>query len=417
MNSSAALSIYVHYPFCNHICKFCAFNKYPLSSRRQTFNLTIYATELRHKLAEYRRSNIVESIRSVYFGGGTPSLAPELVEIVLKELTQAGLPVVNDTEVTFEANPASLSDVQMLADIGVTRISLGVQSLTSDIHLKYFNRDHTASQARYALETLVENRRLFRDGFTFDLMFNNPVVIDEVETPHDIREEIEVALPFVQSGGHLSIYELTVESGTPLASDVRRGRTVMPSEDALSNSYEALIASLHKAGLRQYEISSFAKAGMYGRHNFSFWMGCDVLNIGPGAHGRITLPDDKYRSRNILDPHRWAEQVIHKGTGEARRDGLRVSWLKELVFLGLRTEVGLSLARFKALSGSDLMGYLDRDALRRLLADGFLKHESARAPPDDIPEEFRGDYRGTSLCATPRGRAVLDLLLPELFSV
>lgn len=272
-----ALSIYVHYPYCSRICTFCAFNKYEISKGiDESVLLNSCSKELEHNLALHEAVSSSKRVRSVYFGGGTPSLCPRLVDHLLQKLRNSGYSLEN-AEVTLEANPTSLPEVKYLSQIGVTRVSLGVQSLVNNEQLRKFNREHSTAQSVQALERLAIDRILLADGFTFDLMFSNPVTDRLRQDITSLSKELQVALPFAEMGGHLSLYELTVEKGTPLAADVRTGVVVMPDNDKTADEYEAAVGNMQSHGFDHYEVSSFAQPGRYGRHNFAFWMHEDLV--------------------------------------------------------------------------------------------------------------------------------------------
>lgn len=270
------LSVYVHYPYCSRICSFCAFNKYKLPQSLDNQALFHrYRRELSYNLAKYSQAGF-DDIRSVYFGGGTPSLAPQLVSEILSQIRQDGFSIT-DAEITIEANPTSLPDVQYLQSLGVTRVSLGAQSLVSDTQLRDFNREHTARDSILSLERLSRDKHYLADGFSFDLMFGLPLSKSPDCQTDAFNKEVQVAIPFALDGGHLSLYELTVEHGTPLSKSVRQGSTVMPDEDDRADQYQNAIESLTSQGFDHYEVSSFALPGHYSRHNMAFWMHDDLV--------------------------------------------------------------------------------------------------------------------------------------------
>lgn len=277
---SRPLSIYVHFPYCSKICSFCAFNKYRLPRELNHGELSrSFRKELAYNLNQYKNVSSNRAIRSVYFGGGTPSLSPTLVSEVLDELYINGFVTASETEVTLEANPTSLPDIRYLQNLGVTRVSLGVQSLLDDDQLYRFNREHSGGDSRSALDRLVHDRALLSDGFSFDLMFGNP--LKNIEKNKDmavpLHDELALALPYAKIGGHLSLYELTVERGTPLSKQVTSGEVMMPEQDDNADEYELAVEKMSANGFDHYEISSFALPGHYGRHNLSFWMHEDLV--------------------------------------------------------------------------------------------------------------------------------------------
>lgn len=432
------LSIYVHYPYCSQICTFCAFNKYRLPRALEdehTRLLHAYQVELRHGLryllSQHRHVSSAREIRSVYFGGGTPSLfariVPELLSTIRSEYGAYRLS--DDAEITIEANPSSLPPVQDLTNSGVTRISLGVQSLTNSKRLKAFGREHDAQGAIAALDRLVADRHLLPQGFTFDLMFGNPN--DRRTEPMTVsarlaewRSELHRALPYAQIGGHLSLYELTLEHGTPLAREVKAGKLSMPSSDSNADEYELAASTMTAAGFDHYEVSSFAAQGRQSRHNMAFWMGEDLLGIGPGAHGRLRSAicaneleaSTAVRTRNIREPRRWAAQVAQSGHGTARIDNLTASELaQEIIAVGLRTSHGVSEANLKGLTRRHMGDELDAEAVTSLIESGLLTQGQSEDAPT-VPPEWQQWYKaGTAvLRATARGRSVLDLLTPQI---
>lgn len=281
----APLSIYVHFPYCSQICSFCAFNKYKLPTTLDHADLyKSYVAELLYNLSHYLRNSDRRTIRSIYFGGGTPSLSPRLVQHVIDCVKSHGFQLDERCEVTLEANPSSLPDLTLLSDLGVTRVSLGVQSLVNDKQLRKFNREHSVMQSREALDRLVAGKEtgLLQDGFSFDLMFGNPIDQSPDQHYHNVKttfsRELQAAVPYAEIGGHLSLYELTLEHGTPLQKSVCSGQVVMPDQDSNAEEYEEAVTLMTAKGFDHYEISSFALPSRYSRHNFSFWMYEDLVS-------------------------------------------------------------------------------------------------------------------------------------------
>ena len=428
------LSIYVHYPYCSQICTFCAFNKYRLPKTATLDNdhkrlLDAYKKELRHglrKLALDSGASVRRQVRSVYFGGGTPSLFPELVPELLHVLADEfwSCELADDAEITLEANPTSLPPVTQLAERGVTRISLGVQSLGHSARLKSFNREHDVRGALHALDRLVHDRDHLKHGFTFDLMFGNPLTT-RLGRPslEDWSKELDRAIPYAKMGGHLSLYELTLEHGTPLARDVKAGRAEMPNDDSRADEYDLAVSAMTSAGFEHYEVSSFCLPGHQSRHNMAFWMGDDLLGIGPGAHGRLatisTSTEGAIRTRNVREPRRWAAQVDDVGHGIAKIDRLSATnYAQEMVAVGLRTLAGVSDANMQNLAGRGLADELDMEAVSSLVDQGYLEHTCTNNGSDalEVPAEWRAWYKRDThtLRTTTRGRSVLDLILPQI---
>ncbi|BFZ58052.1 hypothetical protein PYCC9005_005110 [Savitreella phatthalungensis] len=392
----AAKSIYVHYPYCAKLCSFCAFNKYRVRDDHDVL-LDAYKVELKRAIQSGQQ------IRSVYFGGGTPSLFPQLVPEILTELSRLGCEVKAATEVTLEANPNSLPNIRDLAENGVTRLSLGVQSLTNSDRLRVYNRDHDVSIALKALDRLVANRHLLRHGFSFDLMFANPG-----ESLAAWDREITAAVSYAQVGGHISLYELTVERGTPLARAIARKELALPDSDTIADQYDLATRAMTQAGLVGYEVSSFAVPGHESLHNSAFWLGEDLLGIGPGAHGRHTI-EGLHRTRNIAEPRLWVSNVQQHGHGMAKIDNLSdEEFAHERIAVGLRTIWGVPYDHFGR--------YLDPEVIRLMCDSGLVTQEPlSETTLRSVPLEWRTAIRGTKMLrATSRGRAVLDMLTPQI---
>ncbi len=321
---------------------------------------------------------------SIFFGGGTPSLmAPEAVAAVV-DRARALFPASNDLEVTLEANPTDAEAQRFagLAAAGVTRLSLGVQSL-DDAALKFLGRSHSGAEARRAVALAARHF----ERLSIDLIYARPG-----QTVSDWTGELVWAL---ESGfEHISPYQLTIEPGTAFGRAVARGVWTPPDEDLAADLYEATQSVLGQAGFEAYEVSNHAR-GVAARsvHNLHVWRGGDYLGIGPGAHGRLTL--DGVRTATVA--HRGvADYVAGVGAGTpwAERTALSpVEAAEEKVLLGLRTVEGVPLAVLAELQMSPAGG-----RLADLIADDFLTLSDGR------------------VAATARGRPVLDGVLKSLLT-
>ncbi|KAI8898286.1 hypothetical protein BC833DRAFT_590505 [Globomyces pollinis-pini] len=295
-SSRRLISIYVHYPYCTSKCTYCNFNKYTLPANLNYLRLEkAYLTDLTHDLSELDQTK--QTINSIYFGGGTPSLAkPTLVENILKLLfIDLNFKPAVDLEVTLEANPTRL-EAQSLKDFkaaGVNRLSLGIQSLDND-DLKFFGRDHNVNEALQAI-TLAQS--LF-ENVSLDFIWGRPG-----HTTDQWELELSQILSF--GANHLSLYQLTVENGTPLAKLASKSsnRNLFPCEDTLVDMFQLTQELTQRGGYGQYEVSSYAKDGLSSnrsKHNQGYWNGNDYIGIGPGAHGRLFKADNiRYRTYRV----------------------------------------------------------------------------------------------------------------------
>ena len=377
------LALYIHWPFCLAKCPYCDFN----SHVRERIPEARFRAALLSELGWEAARLGPRPLGSIFFGGGTPSLmAPETVFRLIEAAT-GYFPPLPEIEITLEANPTSVEAGKLAAfrEAGVSRLSLGVQSL-DERALGFLGRRHSAMEARAAL---AEARREF-SRVSFDLIYARPG-----QTVASWREEIAEALAL--GPDHLSLYQLTIEPGTPFAARHARGEIVLPAAETGEALYEATEAEAARRGLLSYEISNYARPGAESRHNLAYWRYADYAGIGPGAHGRITLGGRLIATRRRRAPEAWAERVEAAGFGSDEEEPLSPAARgREMLLMGLRLAEGVDGARFAARVGLPLAEALEPAALEDMLGEGYLA------------------WRGESLIATKAGRLRLDALLPRL---
>lgn len=375
------LAIYIHWPFCLSKCPYCDFNSHVRSSVDQPRWREALLTELSY-MAERTRG---QKVRSVFFGGGTPSLMPAQTVSALIDRMQALWPVAPDVEITCEANPTS-AEASVFRDFkaaGVGRISLGVQAL-DDAALRFLGRGHSASEALKALEMAAS---IF-PRYSFDLIYARPG-----QTPDAWASELERALGY--TAGHLSLYQLTIEPGTAFAHAYRRGDVVLPDEETAAALYTLTGYLVGERGLHAYEVSNYARPGEESRHNLAYWQGDDYVGIGPGAHGRIRK--ERIATATLKSPERWLESVENNGHGLENWQTLaRADDAAERLMMGMRLASGIDYAAFQAKTGYDLRDYLRPEKIAFYTQAGLL---------ENTPNALR---------ATPRGRLLLTSLTAEL---
>ena len=372
--------IYVHWPFCLAKCPYCDFNSHVGGE----VDHARWAHPLVAEIERYAEEIGPRALRSIFFGGGTPSLmAPETVAAVIERATACFAPA-SDLEITLEANPTSseAGRFRALRAAGVNRVSLGVQAL-DDAALRFLGRAHTAAEALAAVDLAA---RLFA-RHSFDLIYARPG-----QTVAAWAAELTRAL--AHADGHLSVYQLTIEPGTRFELLQRTGALVMPAGDVQADLYELTQERLAGAGLPAYEVSNHARAGEACRHNLLDWRAGDWLGIGPGAHGRLDLDGARVATEAWRLPKAWLERVERGGSGERTRVTLtRAEQAEELLVMGLRLSEGVDLARLEAIAGAGPDHLFDRAALERLIGDGLLERREGR------------------LAATAAGRQRLNALL------
>ena len=363
-------AIYIHWPFCAAKCPYCDFNSHVAAS----IDHAAWREAYRKEIAWYAARTPGRTVTSIFFGGGTPSLMEaETVQAVIDTVAEHWQ-VAPDVEITLEANPTSIEQSRFAAfrTAGVNRVSVGVQAL-NDADLKFLGRQHDHKEARQALEIA---KKIF-DRFTFDLIYARPN-----QSVHSWRQELEQALQI--AGDHLSLYQLTIEEGTPFHLRHARGEFSVPEQDDAGELYEVTQEIMAVAGLPAYEVSNHARPGQESRHNLTYWRYGDYVGIGPGAHGRLTLGGAKQGTRGHRAPAIWLERVARNGHGghpfEAIDAGKRFS---EALMFGLRLREGISLAKLAMESGRTVDRLFDAEKVAKLCAEGLLEDvaDNIRATP------------------------------------
>ncbi|NXI34146.1 RSAD1 protein, partial [Galbula dea] len=378
------------WPYCRKRCSYCNFNKYVVPAVDEVAVGTCLVQETRTLL----RLSQVQSITSVFFGGGTPSLAsPRTIAAVLEAIAGAAqLPI--GAEVTLEANPSS-ADTLRLAGFraaGVNRLSIGVQSL-DDAELLLLGREHTAAEARRAVEAA---RGLFPGQTSLDFIFGLPG-----QSRGTWARALEEALGLCDD--HISLYQLTLERGTALAAQVWSGALPTPPQDFLADMYQTACTMLVAAGFRRYEVSNFARKGAFSTHNLSYWRAEQYIGVGPGAHGRFVPWGEGSHSREAriqtLEPDDWMREVQSQGHGTRKRVALSpLEQLEEVLALGLRTDEGITHERWGHFSP-----HLSLEAIFGVPGEAKTLEQQGWLVLDN------GGLR-----CTWEGLALLDSLLPDL---
>ncbi len=349
--------VYVHWPFCAAKCPYCDFNSHVRHGAVDEAGLvTAYARELAHM----RNLTGARSVTSIFFGGGTPSLmAGSTVAAILATIDHLW-GVADDTEITLEANPSS-ADATRFADYraaGVNRLSVGVQSLR-DHALKTLGRLHDAAEARQAVALA---RSIFEE-ISFDLIYARPG-----QTVDEWQIELKEALGF--AADHLSLYQLTIEPGTPFFDLHRTGKLSVPGDDEAEIFYQETLGVTDRHGLPAYEISNHARPGSECRHNLVYWRQNDYAGVGPGAHGRIDTASGRLATAATQIPEIWREAVERHGHGLATSQILNVEeQADEMLVMGLRLAEGIDADRYRQLSGRPL----NQRKIAELQALGFVE--------------------------------------------
>ncbi len=318
--------IYLHIPFCKQACAYCNFH-FATSLHHKQAMVQALQQEIRLRV-DYLAGEVVDTI---YLGGGTPSLLAIEELKTLLETIRTSYAVSAQAEITLEANPDDINEVQLQQwkAVGINRLSIGVQSFREE-DLQWMHRAHNAHQS---LEALRLSKQYF-DNITIDLIYGVPGLSNE-----DWKKNIENALSL--NIPHLSCYALTVEPKTPLEKQIRTQQKQAVDPDTQAVHFLTLIDRLEKAGFRQYEISNFAKPGFESKHNQSYWQGKSYLGIGPSAHSY----NGTSRQWNVANNQQYIS-AIEKGTIPFEIETLTPQQqCNEYIMTALRTDQGIQLER------------------------------------------------------------------------
>jgi oxygen-independent coproporphyrinogen-3 oxidase len=367
-----AFGVYLHWPFCLSKCPYCDFNSHvrhaPIDEQR-------FARAFAREIETTAARAPDRCVSSIFLGGGTPSLMqPQTVGAILDAVAKHWR-VADDAEVTLEANPTSVEATRFRGyrAAGVTRVSLGVQAL-DDASLKALGRLHTA---REALDAVAIARTAF-DRYSFDLIYARPD-----QTPQMWADELKLAIS--EAAEHLSLYQLTIEEGTPFFGLHAAGKLKTPDEATARALYDVTQDVCTQHGLPAYEISNHARPGAECRHNLVYWRGEEYAGIGPGAHGRLDIDGTRHAISTEKRPEAWLMRVESTGHGVVTDDLLNSEErADEFLLMGLRLSEGIDPRRYAALSGRTLdphrIAVLREEGAITVDADGRLKVTQAGFP-------------------------------------
>jgi oxygen-independent coproporphyrinogen-3 oxidase len=356
-------SLYLHIPFCHTRCHYCDFNTYAgiLPLREPYVRALLTEIELAGKLAQ-QADGLPRRSRTIFFGGGTPSLLTVAQITRLLNACRKAFAVEEDAEITLEANPGTLS-LQQLAGLhaaGVNRLSIGAQSFDAEL-LTALGRIHSPGDIVQAL------RNARTAGFTsinLDFMFGLPG-----QTMRHWQKTLDQALALHPE--HFSLYSLIIEEGTPFYTWTHEGRITPADEDLCADMYEYADERLQREGYENYEISNWALPGHQSRHNLTYWQNLPYLGMGAGAHSCF----GSRRFSNILDPQEYINLLEKQQRPEAESETIdRVQEMSETAFLTLRTAQGLHLPAFEERFAEPFTHFVG-DRLRIVEEAGLLEQE------------------------------------------
>lgn len=315
--------IYIHIPFCKQACYYCNFHFSTLHNNMPEMLDAII------KEASMQKNYLTEKIETIYFGGGTPSIYSVLdIKKIIEHLNQI-FSIVEDVEITLEANPDDISEEKLIQwkEIGINRLSIGIQSFVEE-DLKWMNRAHNSFQALNCLQLATE----YFNNITVDLIYGTPYLTNE-QWKKNIDTVVQLNIP------HISCYALTVEPKTVLHTLIQKNKLPNINVEQQAQHFEILTNTLSKAHYEHYEISNFAKTGFRSKHNSSYWQGKHYLGLGPSAHSFNGISRQWNNSNNTLYLKSIAQNIVPFEIEILTTQ----QQLNEYIMTSLRTIEGISL--------------------------------------------------------------------------
>lgn len=368
---------YIHIPFCAQQCTYCDFHFSTTFDTYRSQMIAAICTEIQLRKTE----NEQQSIATIYFGGGTPSIltSQELEQLIGTIAQHYHLSAA--VEITLECNPddCSLEHLTAWKRIGISRLSIGIQSFQSE-QLAWMNRTHSGEEAKTAVQLA---RQVGFNEISVDLIYGLPDLSAE-----DWRKQLQQVIAL--GVDHISAYCLTVEQKTTLAAWVKSGKIRPLSDDLQSEQFELLVTELAANGFEQYEISNFANKQRYSKHNTAYWQGIPYVGVGPSAHGF----DGNTRYWNKANNAQYMQSLAKNELLETLETLSLTDQFNELIMLGLRTKWGVNKSQLVELQP---------------LTDQWLRQKNQYLAQDMLIETE------THLLLTHAGRLLADAIAADLF--
>ncbi|MFY8182344.1 MAG: radical SAM family heme chaperone HemW [Flavobacterium sp.] len=337
--------IYIHIPFCKQACHYCDFH-FSTSLKKKGEMVLALAKEIEMRKSEFQD----EVVETIYFGGGTPSILTIedlrfLIDAVFKNYK-----VVENPEITVEANPDDLSKERIieLSNNRINRLSIGIQSFFED-DLKMMNRAHNSEEAKECLEIATQ----YFENISVDLIYGIPEMSNE-----KWLQNIETALSF--NIPHISSYALTVEPKTALHKFIQKGIIPQPDDEVAQEHFQILVDKLSENDFIHYELSNFGKENYFSKNNSSYWLGKKYIGIGPSAHSF----DGEKRSWNVSNNTLYLKSIQENKLPSETEILSKTDRYNEYVMTGLRTIWGISLDRIQTEFGTTYLDYLNQQAAK-----------------------------------------------------
>lgn len=360
-----SISIYIHWPFCLSLCPYCDFNSYIGGKVDHDRWLEVFKIELAHFAPIIRG----KEVKSIFFGGGTPSLMQAyVVEGIIDKIAELGI-LSESCEITLEANPTSfeIGKFREFKAAGVNRVSLGVQALNAE-DLLLLGRKHSSTEAIKAIKSAS---KIF-ERYSFDLIYARPNQT-LIAWKRELKEALELA------NGHISLYQLTIEKGTPFFGLVRNGKLLLPPEEISACMYEWTTEYLQENDYNRYEISNYATKEEECKHNLCYWNYEEYIGIGAGAHSRIHNESGITAVMTYHQPEKWLQSIEKCGHAIQRAVNLsRSEILQECVMMGTRLPEGIREQKLQELLQLGFADILDMDVLDYYISNEIVSLSDGR---------------------------------------
>lgn len=370
--------IYIHIPFCKKACHYCDFHfSTNTELKSQMIEAMIREIELQKDYA------FKETIETIYFGGGTPSLLQQQELFELLNTIAKFHKIIPQPEITLEANPDDIypNKLYQWKQAGINRLSIGVQSFFQE-HLQWMNRAHSSLQA---FNAITQSQDAGFDNITIDLIYGFPGLSDE-QWQKNLDNAVKHGVK------HISPYCLTLEEKTALHHFVKKGHVAAPSEEQGARQFEYMTNYLMQKGFEHYEISNFAKPDFYSKHNSNYWKGKKYIGIGPSAHSFNGIS----RQWNIRNNAEYIRRVNSNSQWFDQEELSLNTRYNEYVMTSLRTQWGCDLNFIKASFGNEYLDYI-------------LKHSQSFIESEKL---IRSENK---LILTPQGKLFADKIASDLF--
>jgi len=376
--------IYIHIPFCKQACYYCDFH-FSTSLKRKEDMLIAIKRELELRKDELNK----EQIETIYFGGGTPSILKIEELRMLIDAIYENYEVVENAEITLEANPDDLSakKIKELAKLPINRLSIGIQSFFDD-DLKFMNRAHTGEESKKCLTEAIK----YFDNITIDLIYGVPNMSNE-KWLSNLKQAFDFNIP------HISSYALTVEEKTVLHKLIEKGKVPPVDENLALEHYNILVEETEKRGYVQYEISNFGYPAYFSKHNTSYWFGEKYLGIGPSAHSFTGFE----RSWNVSNNTKYINALLADELPSEKEQLSEINRFNEYIMTGLRTIWGVSFQKIEKEFGAMYLEDLKKSA-ERYIKSGLLEVELR-------------SFSGKVLVTTKKGKFLADGIASDLFKI